>query len=45
VTGLRRAVSAAAEVNKKKKPSARKARKKAIALSQAPKIPGTKLRQ
>ena len=45
VTGLRRAVSAAAEVNKKKKPSARKARKKAIAQSQAPKIPGTKLRQ
>jgi len=45
VTGLKKAVSAAAEMNRKKKPSARKARKKAIAQSQAAKIPGTKLRQ
>ena len=45
VRGLKKAVAAAAEVNKKKKPSAQKARKKAIAQSQAPKIPGTKLRQ
>ena len=45
VRGLKKAVAAAAEVNKKKKPSAQKARKKAISQSQAPKIPGTKLRQ
>ena len=43
--GLKKAVKAASEMNKKKKPSAQKARKKAITQSQAPKIPGTKLRQ
>ena len=42
---LQRAVTEAAKVNKKKKGSVGKARKKAIAQSQAPKIPGTKLRQ
>ena len=40
VTGLKKAVAAAAQVNKKKKGSTAVARKKAIALSQKPKIPG-----
>ena len=40
VAGLQRAVKAAAQVNKKKKGSVSAARRKAIALSQKPKIPG-----
>jgi len=37
---LKKAMAAAAEVNRKKKGSTAVARKKAIALSQKPKIPG-----
>ena len=40
VTGLKKAVAASTEMNKKKKGSVSAARRKAIALSQKPKIPG-----
>jgi len=45
VTGLKKALKASSEAGKKKKVSPKVARRRAIALAQKPKIPGTNLRQ